>query len=108
MTILTNYIIITMRKPVLLKPIKISCAYNGNIVLSVRHSVSCANLHKHLRTEFILNGIFRIMEYKISIEETLKMNYPSSLATSSLICQVHWPCLDPGGLEYFGALQSGL
>lgn len=52
-----------------------------------RSTVSCANLHDHLRTEFILNGIFRITEYNISIEEILKMNYPSSLATSSLICQ---------------------
>lgn len=69
MNIPTNEIIIIMRKPMFPKPIQIACAHKVNIVSSVHHSVSCTNLHYHLYTEFTVNVIFRMIEYKISIEK---------------------------------------
>lgn len=86
-------------KAMIPEPIKIPCAHKGNIVSSVHHSVSCTSLHNHLYTEFIVNVKFGIIEYKISVRETSEMNYLSSLATPSLICQwetqVRVPFLGP-------------
>lgn len=90
-----------MRKLTFLKPIKISYAHNGNIVWGVHCSVSCTNLHKHLYTQFTVNVTFWIIEYRISIGETLKMHYPSPLATCSLI----WQRENSGTLAPLGTLE---
>lgn len=73
-------------KPMFPKPIKILCPQE-------QHCFKCSPLsfllqwHNHLYTQFIVNVTFRIIDYRISLGETLKMNSLSLLATYGLICQ---------------------